>query len=155
MCRPILFKSQKHIGMIFIGPYTYVNEELETLTLERLNFRFRPIISFLRELFGTLGKIDPILSCYPQVRGPIIRFPLRLICIKRYVNLKIRSFPHITPEKRPPPNVIIKIIFCHLANAQNMITKVVVLGSTTHTENFIVQLVLDQECTYSDCISDA
>jgi len=102
-----------------------------------------------------LCVIDPILSCYPQVPRPNIRFPLRSVCIKRYVELKIRSFPQITPEKRPPPNIIIKIIFGHLANAQNMITKVVVLRSTTHTKDFIVQLIFDQECTYSECISDA
>lgn len=140
--------------MIFIRPiHTCVNEENETLIIGCLSLW--PIISFRRRLLGILCVIDPILSCYPQVRRPHGCFPLRSVCIKRDVELKIRSFPQITPEKCPLPNIIIKIVFGHLANAQNMITKVVVLRSTTHTEDFIVQLILDQECTYSDCIPDA
>lgn len=51
----------------------------------------------------------------------------------------------MTPEERRVPKIIPEFIFLALADGQIMVTKVVVLGFTMYCEDFVVQLVRENE----------
>lgn len=94
---------------------------------------------------GFLFKVDPILSSYP-IGVTHILSPRRSVCLKRLLNLIIRSLPHMTPKERRVPKIIPEFIFLALADRQIMDTKVVVFGFTMYCEDFVVQFVRENEC---------